>query len=102
MNFLIFLFLNLSKVYALETEVGTVPGSEHALANFIDNIYDIILPVGMAIAVAMIVYAGIKYTTSSGNPDKIAEAKEIFVSTLVGVIVLLLAGLILSLINPNM
>ena len=86
----------------LWTEGGCVSGSRNALGEYIQNIYThYAIPIGLAIGVGMLVYAGIKYTTSSGNPEQIAEAKDIAVSTIIGLVVLLLAGLILSLINPN-
>jgi hypothetical protein len=84
------------------TESGCARADVNALGDYIANLYNnYLLPVGSVIAVGMLVYAGIKYTTSSGNPDKIAEAKDVFVNTLIGLVVLLLAGLILALINPN-
>ena len=84
------------------TEAGCVSGNKAALADYINNLYSsYLLPIGTVIAVGMFIYAGIKYTTSSGSPDKISEAKEIFVTTLIGLVVLLLASLIIALINPN-
>jgi hypothetical protein len=49
----------------------------------------------------MLIYAGIRYTTSGGNPDQIADAKDIMISTIIGLVVLTLGGLILALINPS-
>ena len=83
------------------TDVGCISKTKNALQEYIDHIYDIALVVGGVAAVAMLVYAGIKYTTSGGDPAKITEAKDIAVSTIIGLVVLLLAGLIIALINPN-
>jgi len=83
------------------TDAGCIGKTDNALAEYINKIYDILLPIGAVAAIGMIVYAGIKYSTSGGSPDKIAEAKDIFISTIVGFAVLLLAKMIISLINPN-
>jgi hypothetical protein len=54
--------------------------------------------VGLAIlgAVGMIIYAGYKYAVSRGNPSEINNAKEIIISTLVGLALLVLSYTILS------
>lgn len=87
----------ISKVYAVETEVGNVTD----WADYIDTIYTkYALPAGLALGVGMIVYAGIKYINSGGDPQKVSEAKEVMISTILGVLVLLLAGLILNTLAP--
>lgn len=83
------------------TEPGCVEGSGSAFANYIDNIYThYALPAGLALGVGMIVYAGILYINSGGDPQKVSTAKEVIVSTILGVLVLLLAGLILRTLTP--
>ncbi len=95
--------LAIPTVFALETELpGDIPETGAALSVYINRLYDpYLLVLGYTMAVGMFVYSGIIYTTSSGNPEKIAHAKDMFVNTLIGLAVLLLGGLILSLINPN-
>ncbi|MFC1656377.1 pilin [Patescibacteria group bacterium] len=83
------------------TDAGCIPKDSTALDVYLTNIYYILLPVGGLIALGMLVYAGIMYTTSSGNPEKINKAKEVAVNTIIGLVVLMLAGWILALINPN-
>lgn len=59
--------------------------------------------VGIAIfgASLMIIYAGYRYTMSRGNPSEISSAKEIIVSSLVGLALLLLSYTILRFIGVN-
>ena len=83
------------------TEAGCVSGSSHAFAEYIQNIYSTYaVPAGLALGVGMIVYAGILYINSGGDPQKVATAKEVMISTILGVLVLLLAGLILNTLAP--
>ena len=87
----------ISKVFALETEIGQVTD----FADYIDQIYTrYALPAGLALGVGMIVFAGIMYINSGGDPQKVASAKDIMISTILGVLVLLLAGLILRTLTP--
>lgn len=96
------LVLGLSGVRALETDIGPIGGNSGALASYIETLYDkYLINIGLVAGVLMIVYAGFIYTTSSGSPEKIGQAKDILVSTLLGLAVLLTAGIIISLINPN-
>lgn len=47
-----------------------------------------------AIAVLLIVIAGLRYVLSQGDPTKIAEAKKMIIYTLAGVVVITLAATI--------
>jgi type IV secretory pathway VirB2 component (pilin) len=53
------------------------------------------------LAILFLVYAGYLYITSAGNPEQIGMAKEMIVSTIVAIIILLLAGLILQTIGDT-
>lgn len=46
------------------------------------------------IAVAVIVYGGVKYVTSQGDPGKTKQAGQIIAYALIGLVVVLLAGAI--------
>jgi hypothetical protein len=52
-------------------------------------------------AAGMIIYAGYKYTMSQGNPTEITGAKEIIISTLLGLALLLLSFTILKFLGVN-
>lgn len=57
------------------------------VANILNAIYGLIA----IIAVVMIVIAGVKYTTSQGDPGKVAGAKNTILYAIIGLIVTLLA-----------
>lgn len=75
---------------------STSPGA------FIANLYQFALMAGGALAFAVVLYGGIKYMTSSGNPSGQSDAKEWIEAALLGLLLLLGAYFILSVINPQL
>ena len=49
-----------------------------------------------AIAVLLIVIAGLRYVLSQGDPNKVADAKRMIIYTLAGVVVIALAATIVK------
>jgi hypothetical protein len=68
----------------------------------IANLYQFALLIGGLLAFGAIVYGGIKYFTSAGNPSAQSEGKEWIWSALLGLLLLVCAYLILYTINPNL
>ncbi len=62
----------------------------------IKRIVNVLLFVLGAISVIMIIFGGIKYTTSNGDQNKVVSAKNTIVYSVVGVIVALLAYAIVN------
>jgi hypothetical protein len=71
------------------------PNSSICAKDYLKRLY--LWAVGLAIlgSSGMIIYAGYKYTVGKGNPTEVSNAKEIIVSTLVGLALLLLSYTIL-------
>lgn len=63
-----------------------------------------LLSIGLAalIALLMIVLAGYRYMTASGNAQQVENAKESFTAAVIGLIVIFIAFILLDLINPNL
>ena len=57
---------------------------------------DLFVPLAVVLAGLVIVYAGILYATSEGQPEKINAAKEWIVGAIIGLIIVLGAGWIIS------
>lgn len=64
--------------------------------DIIASIVNILLFILGAVAVIMIIFGGIKYTTSNGNPEQIKSAKNTIMYAVVGVVVALLAYAIVN------
>jgi hypothetical protein len=75
---------------------GTSPGA------FIANIYQFALVIGGVLAFGVIVYGGIRYMTSAGNPSAASDAKEWIEAALLGLLLLAGAYFILSVVNPQL
>lgn len=74
---------------------------ETAFPQWVNTVYNFSITAAIILATIMIIYGGYKYITSSGNPDAIAEAKDIITGAIVGLVLLILAALLLSTISPS-
>lgn len=68
---------------------------------YVSLIYRTALLLAAVLAVLMLIYGGYKYMMSAGNPEALGEAKEIITGTIIALILLILAGLLLRTISPN-
>ena len=64
---------------------------------FRDILSNVIIPVTALIGVVFIIYAGFKFVTSQGNPEKLKEAKKRLLYVLIGVAIIITAEVILDL-----
>jgi hypothetical protein len=80
------------------------PGSSATAGpgSYIANFYQFALLIGGVLALAVVVYGGILYMTSVGNPSGQSEAKEWLWAALWGILLLAGAYLILEIINPQL
>ena len=74
-------------------------GSSGVTSGNLTNVLYWIYAMGGIIAVAVIVYAGIKYVASQGEPTKTKQASQIIAYALIGLIVVLLAGAITAFVS---
>lgn len=75
-------------------ETYKLPNSEGVGEGMLTNVLFWVYGLAGLIAVAVIVYGGIKYTMSQGDPGKMKQASQILAFAIVGLIVVLLAGAI--------
>ena len=69
---------------------------------FVGGFYNFALMIGGVLAFGAIVYGGILYAASAGNPSKQSEGKELVKGALFGLLLLAGAYLILYTVNPNL
>ncbi len=67
------------------------------VAKIIGTIIDWVLRLVGGITVLFIIYAGVLYVTAAGNKDRIEKAKQTLTYAVIGLIVVILAGFIVSL-----
>lgn len=81
----------------------TVPGSYPASSGpggFVANLYLFALFISGVLAFGAVVYGGIKYLASAGNPSGQSEGRQWIESALLGLLLLVGAYLILDVVNP--
>lgn len=90
------------------TIATTVPGTYGAAASaaspgaFIANFYTFSLIIGGILAFGVVVYGGVKYMVSAGNPSGQSDAKEWIEAALLGLLLLVGVYFILDVINPQL
>ncbi|MCD4756619.1 pilin [bacterium] len=73
----------------------TLPPKLGELFGSFDGVIDSIVPVGILLAVVMIILSGYKWMTSAGNPEKIQQAQATLTWAIIGLVVLLLIGMLI-------
>ncbi|OGJ61104.1 hypothetical protein A3A67_04860 [Candidatus Peribacteria bacterium RIFCSPLOWO2_01_FULL_51_18] len=86
--------------YTRQSPPGAAWGLE-AFNKYINGgVWTWVFAMGVAIAILNGVYAGFQIVMSNGDPGIIGQAKERFVWTTIGLIVLILTGVIMNFLNP--
>ncbi len=95
-----------SQVNLSSTVSAEIPGSnqptvvEGAPGGVIANFYQFALLIGGILAFGAVVYGGVLYLVSAGNPSRQGEGKEWIESALIGLALLAGAYIILDIVNP--
>lgn len=108
-------FVFIQQSFALTLEInyprfpGTIPpqdfGSappEELLSYYVKYIFDAAIWAGGIIALAALIYGGIKYLLSTGKPDAIISAKDQIFAAFFGLLILFSSVLVLKIINPEL
>jgi len=113
---LLLLFLlqaNFASAQTLEIYYPPVPGAdppqvflngppELLLANYAKYIVYLCMWAAGIIAMLGLAVGGLRYVLSTGNPEKLVNAREQIVSAFLGLLIILSAATILNIINPNL
>lgn len=70
--------------------------------DFVSLITNIAIPLSVISVVLLLVYGGYILMTSSGNPDKLAEGRQVITNAIIGFVVILLCVAILLLISNTL
>ncbi len=101
-----FVVLGVGKIsLAAYTLHEKIPGQENitSLQSYLEAIYKFGIAIVALLAVVMIAVGAFMYiVASAGNAAKLANAKEIITSAILGLVMALLAWLILFVINPDL
>lgn len=103
---IIFLF-SVPLFVSAQTQISlNIPGTNNASVlgpgAFVANFYEFALMIGGVLAFGVVVYGGVKYMASAGNPSGQSDAKEWIEAALLGLLLLVGAYFILNVINPQL
>lgn len=77
-------------------------GIPTSFSSYLIGLYKFALSVVGIFALIMIMYAGIRYMTSAGNPAAMGDAKDAIYNAILGLALALLSWLIITTINPEL
>ncbi|MBU4351175.1 hypothetical protein L6250_03420 [Candidatus Parcubacteria bacterium] len=99
-----FLLLLPILAFAFETKFPVIPGvpSPSDFTSFVNYLYYFLLIVGSMVSLLSLIYGGIIYFFSGGNPGKTFFAKQQIYASFTGLGILLLSFVILNFLNPNL
>jgi len=98
-------FFLLSAAHAVTISMnlpGTSPNASTTPGAFVANFYQFALMIGGVLAFGVVVYGGVKYMASAGNPSGQSDAKEWIESALLGLLLLVGAYFVLHVVNPQL
>lgn len=78
------------------SEVCASKNSKDDLGRIIKQITNVLFFIVGSLSVVMIIYSGIRYTTSAGNPAGVTAAKNSLIYSIVGLVVAILAYAIVN------
>jgi hypothetical protein len=59
-------------------------------------VIEILLRVGVLVAIGIIIYAGFQYVTSQGEPDKTTQARKTIINAVIGLVITIFAAAIVN------
>lgn len=79
---------------SVEEAINKLPNSNGVSPAFLGNVLNWIYALAGLIAVGVIIFGAIKYNTAQGDPGKVKQAGQIIAFAVVGLVIVLLAGVI--------
>jgi len=92
---------------SLELDYPYIPGAgtlttTSLLPDFVKYIFNFAIGISGILAFGVLIFAGIQYLTSAGNPGKMTDAMDRIKSAFLGLVILLCSWIILTTINPQL
>jgi amino acid transporter len=72
------------------------------LPQYVKYIFNFAIAIVGLTAFAVLVYAGLRYVTSTGHPEELKKSRKRILAAILGVLILLFSYLILTTINPQL
>jgi len=62
----------------------------------VQNIFNVVLALAGAVAVAFVVFGGIKYMLSQGEPNEIKQARDTILYSVIGLVIVVMAFMLVN------
>ena len=106
LSFNLFVLANDVEKRGLETNYPEINGIKITATSTIETyavyLFSISMIIGAILAFAVLIYGGMRYVTSSGNPDAMGDAKKWIWEAILGLMLLLCVWFIIGVINKEM
>jgi len=80
---------------------GFTTTTDTTITGYLSRIYNFLISIVGILAMAVIIYGGMKYMVSAGNPTAMEDAKEVIWSAVYGLALALGSWLIINVVNPD-
>ena len=91
----VFLFLALT----LPLLVNAAVEPQAIICNILQKIKMIVMSIGFGVAVIMLIWGGIMYMASGGDPEKGNKAKQLIINAIIGIAIVFAATFLLALVE---
>lgn len=91
-----YLIISLAPISYAEADLTNPLGSGSNFYNLIDKIANVLIAIGIPVAVVFIIYAGFLFVTAGGSEEQVKKAKETLIWTIAGTALLVGAKTIAS------
>lgn len=88
--------------YPLISGGPVITSTKALLPDYVKYIFNFSIGISGFIAFGILIFAGVRYLTSAGNPSAMQDAKDQIFSAFLGLLILLCAWIILTTINPQL
>lgn len=91
MSIIVYLLSIVGQVFGDASDLGIPTGSANPGPGFLQDILNIVYAFAAFVAVVVVIIASITYSTSSGDPGKMAKARNAIIYSIAGFMVVVLA-----------
>ena len=85
----------------IDTVLGCIPKGGTVLQDFVGNAFAWVAGIISTISMLGLIYAGYVYITSAGNPDRIAYAKDVILTSLAALLIVIFSWALFHLLGVN-
>jgi len=82
-------------------QIPGMPTGDVSLTQYLSTLYNFLISIVGILAMGVIIYGGMRYMTSAGNPTVAEDAKETIMSAVYGLALALGSWLVINVVNPD-